>query len=135
MKFKNRAESGHCTACLTGEYPGGVPEELSWQSKINEAETCVDHTQFTNSKQFEFKHMNEGHELDIGAVFSLSIACMDFNDSSLPHGTLQIIICRIYEDFCTRCTYVILKSLHDILKWNRFFLFLFIFHLYHSKIL
>lgn len=30
MKRKNRAESGHCTACLTGEYPGGVPEELSW---------------------------------------------------------------------------------------------------------
>ncbi|XP_023018672.1 amidophosphoribosyltransferase [Leptinotarsa decemlineata] len=22
--------SGHCTACLTGEYPGGLPEELSW---------------------------------------------------------------------------------------------------------
>ncbi|CAH1118556.1 unnamed protein product [Phaedon cochleariae] len=21
---------GHCTACLTGEYPGGLPEELSW---------------------------------------------------------------------------------------------------------
>ncbi|XP_059610705.1 amidophosphoribosyltransferase-like [Phlebotomus argentipes] len=21
---------GHCTACLTGEYPGGIPEELSW---------------------------------------------------------------------------------------------------------
>lgn len=30
MKSKNRAESGHCTACLTGEYPGGLPEELSW---------------------------------------------------------------------------------------------------------
>lgn len=30
MKHKNRADSGHCTACLTGEYPGGVPEELSW---------------------------------------------------------------------------------------------------------
>lgn len=23
MKTKNRAASGHCTACLTGEYPGG----------------------------------------------------------------------------------------------------------------
>ncbi|XP_039971267.1 amidophosphoribosyltransferase [Bactrocera neohumeralis] len=23
-------KSGHCTACLTGEYPGGLPEELSW---------------------------------------------------------------------------------------------------------
>lgn len=22
--------TGHCTACLTGEYPGGVPDELSW---------------------------------------------------------------------------------------------------------
>ncbi|ALC47863.1 Prat [Drosophila busckii] len=21
---------GHCTACLTGEYPGGLPDELSW---------------------------------------------------------------------------------------------------------
>lgn len=30
MKSKNRAQSGHCTACLTGEYPGGLPEELSW---------------------------------------------------------------------------------------------------------
>lgn len=30
MKSKNRAHSGHCTACLTGEYPGGLPEELSW---------------------------------------------------------------------------------------------------------
>lgn len=30
MKTKKRAASGHCTACLTGEYPGGVPEELSW---------------------------------------------------------------------------------------------------------
>lgn len=24
----NQAE--HCTACLSGEYPGGLPEELSW---------------------------------------------------------------------------------------------------------
>lgn len=23
-------EDGHCTACLTGEYPGGVPDELEW---------------------------------------------------------------------------------------------------------
>lgn len=30
MKSKNRVKSGHCTACLTGEYPGGLPEELSW---------------------------------------------------------------------------------------------------------
>ncbi|XP_034115560.1 amidophosphoribosyltransferase [Drosophila albomicans] len=22
--------TGHCTACLTGEYPGGLPDELSW---------------------------------------------------------------------------------------------------------
>lgn len=22
--------TGHCTACLTGEYPGGVPDELTW---------------------------------------------------------------------------------------------------------
>lgn len=26
----NPSKSGHCTACLTGEYPGGLPEELSW---------------------------------------------------------------------------------------------------------
>lgn len=30
MQSKNRTQSGHCTACLTGEYPGGLPEELSW---------------------------------------------------------------------------------------------------------
>ncbi|XP_044731299.1 amidophosphoribosyltransferase-like isoform X2 [Chrysoperla carnea] len=33
MKLQNPAEYGHCTACLTGEYPGGVPEiieELDW---------------------------------------------------------------------------------------------------------
>lgn len=30
MKVTNPAQSGHCTACLTGEYPGGIPEELSW---------------------------------------------------------------------------------------------------------
>ncbi|RZC40334.1 GATase 2 and/or Pribosyltran domain containing protein [Asbolus verrucosus] len=23
-------DNGHCTACLTGEYPGGIPEELDW---------------------------------------------------------------------------------------------------------
>ncbi|KAJ8956375.1 hypothetical protein NQ318_015113 [Aromia moschata] len=21
---------GHCTACLTGEYPGGIPDQLDW---------------------------------------------------------------------------------------------------------
>lgn len=21
---------GHCTACLTGEYPGGLPEDVDW---------------------------------------------------------------------------------------------------------
>ncbi|XP_017477607.1 PREDICTED: amidophosphoribosyltransferase-like [Rhagoletis zephyria] len=26
----NPIKSGYCTACLTGEYPGGLPEELSW---------------------------------------------------------------------------------------------------------
>lgn len=30
MKITNPKQSGHCTACLTGEYPGGIPEELSW---------------------------------------------------------------------------------------------------------
>lgn len=30
MKVKNPKQAGHCTACLTGEYPGGLPEELSW---------------------------------------------------------------------------------------------------------
>lgn len=24
------SQAEHCTACLTGEYPGGLPEELSW---------------------------------------------------------------------------------------------------------
>lgn len=24
------SQAGYCTACLTGEYPGGLPEELSW---------------------------------------------------------------------------------------------------------
>lgn len=23
-------DRGHCTACLTGDYPGGIPEELDW---------------------------------------------------------------------------------------------------------
>lgn len=26
----NPCSSGYCTACLTGEYPGGLPEDLSW---------------------------------------------------------------------------------------------------------
>lgn len=26
----NIKQDGYCTACLTGEYPGGIPEELSW---------------------------------------------------------------------------------------------------------
>jgi len=30
MKIRNPKVAGHCTACLTGEYPGGIPEELSW---------------------------------------------------------------------------------------------------------
>lgn len=30
MKTSRPNESDHCTACLTGEYPGGLPEELSW---------------------------------------------------------------------------------------------------------
>lgn len=30
MKTSRPNESDHCTACLTGEYPGGIPEELSW---------------------------------------------------------------------------------------------------------
>lgn len=30
MKVTNPTQAGHCTACLTGEYPGGIPEELSW---------------------------------------------------------------------------------------------------------
>lgn len=25
-----KREIGHCTACLTGDYPGGIPEELDW---------------------------------------------------------------------------------------------------------
>lgn len=30
MSSNDRNERSHCTACLTGDYPGGVPEELSW---------------------------------------------------------------------------------------------------------
>lgn len=30
MKITRPDQAGHCTACLTGEYPGGIPEELSW---------------------------------------------------------------------------------------------------------
>lgn len=30
MKSANPKQKGHCTACLTGDYPGGIPEELSW---------------------------------------------------------------------------------------------------------
>jgi glutamine phosphoribosylpyrophosphate amidotransferase len=30
MKITRKDQAGHCTACLTGEYPGGVPEELDW---------------------------------------------------------------------------------------------------------
>ncbi|KAI9587262.1 amidophosphoribosyltransferase [Glossina fuscipes] len=26
----NPSKSGYCTACLTGDYPGGLPEDLSW---------------------------------------------------------------------------------------------------------
>jgi len=30
MKVTRPDQIGHCTACLSGEYPGGLPEELSW---------------------------------------------------------------------------------------------------------
>lgn len=30
VEMYKQTSSGHCTACLTGEYPGGLPEELSW---------------------------------------------------------------------------------------------------------
>ncbi|XP_022904907.1 amidophosphoribosyltransferase-like [Onthophagus taurus] len=30
LKSKGSAKIGHCTACLTGEYPGGVPAPLEW---------------------------------------------------------------------------------------------------------
>lgn len=29
-QISNPKEAGYCTACLTGEYPGGIREELSW---------------------------------------------------------------------------------------------------------
>ncbi|XP_053962059.1 amidophosphoribosyltransferase [Anastrepha ludens] len=29
-KSSSPRKGAHCTACLTGEYPGGLPEELSW---------------------------------------------------------------------------------------------------------
>lgn len=30
IKIKHTGVIGHCTACLTGEYPGGIPEDLEW---------------------------------------------------------------------------------------------------------
>lgn len=30
IKSKNPHKIGHCTACLTGEYPEGVPDQLDW---------------------------------------------------------------------------------------------------------
>lgn len=30
MKVKNTEKKGHCTACLTGEYPEPIPDELDW---------------------------------------------------------------------------------------------------------
>lgn len=30
IKTKNSHNVGHCTACLTGDYPGGVPHTLQW---------------------------------------------------------------------------------------------------------
>ncbi|GJQ74515.1 putative glutamine amidotransferase [Trypoxylus dichotomus] len=30
IKTKSPAKLGHCTACLTGDYPGGVPIQLEW---------------------------------------------------------------------------------------------------------
>lgn len=30
LNRKGSTEGGHCTACLTGQYPGGLPDELSW---------------------------------------------------------------------------------------------------------
>ncbi|CAG9857693.1 unnamed protein product [Phyllotreta striolata] len=29
-EIKPAVKPGHCTACLTGDYPGGLPEELDW---------------------------------------------------------------------------------------------------------
>lgn len=30
IKTKNSYNVGHCTACLTGQYPGGIPNGLEW---------------------------------------------------------------------------------------------------------
>uniref|UniRef100_A0A182MNT1 Amidophosphoribosyltransferase n=1 Tax=Anopheles culicifacies TaxID=139723 RepID=A0A182MNT1_9DIPT len=30
MAVKKPEQVGHCTACLTGDYPGGLPDELEW---------------------------------------------------------------------------------------------------------
>lgn len=30
IKTKNSHNVGHCTACLTGQYPGGIPNSLNW---------------------------------------------------------------------------------------------------------
>lgn len=30
MKKSNPEKVGHCTACLTGDYPGGLPDDLDW---------------------------------------------------------------------------------------------------------
>lgn len=30
IKVKSPTIIGHCTACLSGEYPGGIPQELEW---------------------------------------------------------------------------------------------------------
>lgn len=30
MKVPGGGAGGHCTACLTGNYPGGLPDNLDW---------------------------------------------------------------------------------------------------------
>lgn len=30
VKSKRGGRVGYCTACLTGDYPGGLPDELKW---------------------------------------------------------------------------------------------------------
>ena len=30
LKARAPSKVGHCTACLTGDYPGGVPVQLEW---------------------------------------------------------------------------------------------------------
>lgn len=30
LKKEGKKDFGHCTACLTGNYPGGLPDELDW---------------------------------------------------------------------------------------------------------